>query len=66
MRFVLGILVGIALTIGAAYMLDRTGTSEAAAGPAAERQQMVNWDVVSRNWEELSARIRQEWSRLTG
>ena len=61
MRFLLGIVVGIGLTIGGAYLYDsgtETGASTATARP------MVNWDVVDANWELATSRLRREWDRL--
>ena len=63
MRFLLGIIVGIGLTIGGAYLYDSRGTTDTAANATAARP-MVNWDVVDRNWQRASSRVRQEWDRL--
>ena len=63
MRFLLGIIVGIGLTIGGAYLYDSMGTTDPAANATAARP-MVNWDVVDRNWQRASSRVRQEWDRL--
>lgn len=63
MRFLFGILVGAALTILTAYIVD-SRTNVAGIEPAAGRQ-MVNWDVVSQNWHQFSDRVRGEWRRLT-
>jgi hypothetical protein len=60
-RVLLGMILGVALTIGGAYVYDTQVTTK----PGIERP-MVNWDVVSRNWSQLTARLRQEWNRLTG
>jgi hypothetical protein len=66
MRFLLGIIVGVFLTIGAAYLSDAstTRTSASATQSSAEQRPMVNWDVVSRNWQRLSLGVRQTWDRL--
>jgi hypothetical protein len=61
MRVLLGIIIGVFLTIGGVYIHD---TQFAAGKPGVERQ-MVNWDAVGRNWNQLTARVRQEWNRLT-
>ena len=63
MRFVLGIIVGASITIGAA-----TSTTRRTPGPGADTEdsRMVNWDVVHKNVHELGANIRAEWNRLTG
>ncbi len=61
MRFLLGIIVGIGLTIGGAYLYDSGTTTDAAA---AEARPMVNWDVVDTNWQRATSRMRREWDRL--
>jgi hypothetical protein len=48
MRFILGIIIGCAITVGAAYVVDATSSS----GPDAK--QMVNWDVVAKRLEMSS------------
>jgi hypothetical protein len=63
MRFLFGILVGAALTIVTAYVVD-SRTNVAGLEPTTTRQ-MVNWDVVSQNWHQFSDRVRGEWRRLT-
>ena len=67
MRFLLGIIVGVVLTIGAAYVSDASTTRTSASATrssSAEQRPMVNWDVVSRNWQSLSLGVRQTWDRL--
>ena len=58
MRLILGIILGAALTVGGAYVAD----SAAGAGGA----KMVNWDVVAKNFDEVSAATRAGWKRITG
>jgi len=60
-RVFLGIILGVLLTIGGAYIHDTQLTATARA-----ERQMVKWDVVGRNWNHLTARVRQEWNRLAG
>lgn len=64
MRFLLGIIVGAALTILTAYVVDNRA-AVASAETSATHRQMVNWDVVSQNWRQFSDRVRGEWNRLT-
>jgi hypothetical protein len=59
-RVLLGVILGALLTIGGAYIHD----TQFAGKPGVERQ-MVNWDVVGRNWNQLTARVRLEWNKLT-
>ena len=64
MRVFIGIILGIALTIGTVFLCDALrptgGQNEAAARP------MVNWDVVEDNLRGVSERIQEAWNRLTG
>jgi hypothetical protein len=66
MRFLLGIIVGAILTIGVAYLVDAStsGPSRAAAQTSVEQRPMVNWDVVSMNWHNLSLGVRNTWNKL--
>ena len=51
MRFLLGIIIGIGLTVGGAYVYDSTVTAnsgDSAFNTSAARP-MVNWDVVDKN-----------------
>jgi hypothetical protein len=66
MRFVLGIVVGIVLTIGFAYLSDASiSPSTNAAGQATvEQRPMVNWDVVNTNWHNFTSGIRNVWHKL--
>ena len=61
MRLLLGIIVGIGLTIGGAYLYDSATTPDASATPT---RPMVNWDVVDRNWQRATSHVRREWDRL--
>jgi hypothetical protein len=66
MRFFLGIIVGVILTIGVAYLSDAStsGPSNTAAQTSDEQRPMVNWDIVSRNWQSLSLGLRNTWNKL--
>jgi hypothetical protein len=59
MRFILGILVGCALTVGAASTVDTV--SVATAEPV-----MVNWDVVAKNLDTVTTLARAGWKKITG
>lgn len=63
MRFLLGIIVGIGLTIGGAYLYDSMATPDASTNATTARP-MVNWDVVERNWQRATSRVRREWDKL--
>ena len=59
MRFFLGLIIGIALTIGGAYLVDNMS-----AGPGA--RPMVNWDVVAKNIDGVVALARDGWKKIAG
>ncbi len=63
MRFLLGIIVGIGITVGGAYLYDGFAAGNA-SGPEASSRPMVNWDVVDKNWDRATTRVRKEWDRL--
>jgi len=56
MRLILGIIIGCALTIGGAYVADRSWNAHP----------MVNWDVVGKNVDSLTAPARDGWKKITG
>jgi hypothetical protein len=58
MRLILGIIIGFALTVGGAYIADKSAPPDA--------RPMVNWDVVGQNLDTLTALARDGWKRLTG
>ena len=66
MRLLLGIILGVILTIGVAYLSDAStsGPSNATTQTTAEQRPMVNWDVVSKNWQSLSLGVRNTWNKL--
>ncbi|MGB9041874.1 MAG: hypothetical protein WCC81_05330 [Pseudolabrys sp.] len=65
MRVLIGILLGVILTVGGAYLYDSHNAATAANSVNVERP-MVNWDVVGNNWNRLTERARAEWVRLAG
>jgi hypothetical protein len=66
MRLILGMILGAVLTVGGAYIHD-SGTSSTALTPADPSQvrPMVNWDVVSLEWNRLSSRAQAQWNEWT-
>ncbi len=67
MRVLLGIILGALLTIGGAYAIDTWRAPAAVAGTSSGAQKtLVNWDVVGKNWNSLTVRVRQEWTKLAG
>ena len=76
MQVFLGMILGVLLTIGAAFVYD-SGSGRAANGltitSAEGHAPMVNWDVVSHDWEgvkqrlhEVAVDVERGWKRITG
>jgi hypothetical protein len=65
MQTIFGFIIGVAVTIGVAYVHDASITAPSldANAPATERQ-MVNWDVVGSNWRELKTNVTNGWHKL--
>lgn len=59
-----GILLGIALTLGAAYLYDALRNTSGGAGSL--DRPVVNWDVLGHSVKTLSCRVRDGLARLTG
>ena len=57
MRFFLGLIVGIALTVIGTYVLDMRAENET--------KPMVNWDVVNERLGVLTAEAREVWADFT-
>ncbi len=66
MRVFVGIILGIFLTIGVAYVYDAStsGPSQTGAQATVQPRPMVNWDVVSTNWQGWSLGVRNTWNKL--
>jgi len=61
MPVLLGIILGIALTVGGAYLYDSTdGRAANGLGPTAAGGQapMVNWSVVKSEWQTFESNVR--------
>jgi hypothetical protein len=61
MRLILGIIIGCAITVGAAYVTDSMSSSAPEA-----KEQMVNWDVVGKRTDNFIALVRAGWKRIAG
>jgi len=59
MRLIFGIIIGFGLTVGGAYIADTM--SSPAAG-----SKMVNWDVVAKNLDTVTALAREGWKKISG
>jgi hypothetical protein len=66
MQTIFGFIIGVAVTIGVAYLHDAsiTAPSVNANASVTTEKQMVNWDVVGTNWQELKTNISQGWRKL--
>lgn len=58
MRFLVGFILGVAVTVVAVYVSD-----SGANGP--EEKHIVNWDVVSEKLSALTADGRKVWADFT-
>ena len=61
MQILLGMILGVLITIGAAFVYDNS-TGRAANGltvaSAEGHAPMVNWDVVSHDWDGMKQQLR--------
>jgi len=58
MRLIFGMIIGASLTIGGAYIADAVAGTEA--------KPLVNWDVVAKNVDTMTALARTGWKRIAG
>jgi hypothetical protein len=58
MRLIFGIIIGAALTVGGAYIADAMADKEA--------KPIVNWEVVGKNIDAVTALARAGWKRIDG
>jgi hypothetical protein len=65
MRLFFGIVIGIALTLGAAFIHDNNVPPDPPASVTAEHQ-IVNWDILGVVIREQTAYLRQLWDRAFG
>jgi hypothetical protein len=66
MRLLLGVILGVFLTIGFAYVYDSLTShpSESTSQASIGQRPMVNWDVVSVDWRGWSQHVRNTWNKL--
>jgi hypothetical protein len=62
MNLVFGVIVGILLTIGTAFVADALVTSDVTADTCSK--QIVNWDIAKERLHETTASIVTGWDRL--
>ena len=65
MRLLQGIVLGIVITIGAAFLHDNVVPHNPSA-PLLENQQLVNWDALGRLTHDMVAQDQQLWNRAFG
>jgi hypothetical protein len=66
-RILLGLILGVILTIAGAYAYDsQTGRAPNGLSTTSADGQapMVNWDVVSDGWKNLQANVRSKTENL--
>ena len=66
MRVLLGIVLGVFLTVGFAYLYDASTThpSDPTVQSSIGERPMVNWDVVSLHWQGWSQSVHNTWNKL--
>jgi hypothetical protein len=62
MNFLFGIIVGIVLTVGTAFIADSFATASVTSDAAS--RQIVNWDVAKERLHDSTTSIRVGWERL--
>jgi len=62
MNFLFGIIVGIVLTVGTAFIADSFVTASVTSDAAS--LQIVNWDVAKERLHGSTTSIRVGWKRL--
>jgi hypothetical protein len=68
MRVLFGIILGVALTVGAAFISDTWSTGAATttgSGTTLEHRTIVNWNVVGDNMRIVRRRAHETWTALT-
>ena len=65
MRLIFGIVLGIALTFGAAFVHDNN-LPDGNVSPSLTERQIVNWDVLGAVVRQQTAFVRSIWDNLTG
>jgi len=62
MNFLFGLIVGILLTVGTAFIADSFVTGSVTSD--ATSRQIVNWDVAKERLHDSTTSIRVGWERL--
>ena len=64
MRVLFGIILGVFLTVGVAYVHDNWSPATTTGTTNSDRV-MVNWDVVNDNLRRVGQRARETWTTLS-
>lgn len=65
MRTFMGMILGCLLTIGIVYMHDMSATSSVSSGASvSDSRTIVNWDVASQKWGQVTQNAKHALSRL--
>ena len=64
MNLLLGLILGVLLTIGTAFVADAFSTSEVVSDACSK--QIVNWDVAKERLNETTSAVATGWERLKG
>jgi hypothetical protein len=65
MRTFIGMVMGCLLTVAVVYFHDMSATSTVSAGTTvSDTRTIVNWDVASRKWGEVTDNAKHAWARL--
>jgi hypothetical protein len=64
MNLLLGLILGVLLTIGTAFVTDAFSASEVTTDTCSK--QIVNWDIAKERLHETTATIATGWERLKG
>ena len=65
MRFLFGCLVGVGLTVGAAYLHDFAFAPTTQDMAAVKSSHIVNWDTLNQTMAALTTGLREDWTRLS-
>lgn len=64
MRFFLGLVVGVLMTVGVVYLADASISGTSSTTAQVDQRPMVNWDVVDKNWQNFTHGVRNTWNKL--
>jgi hypothetical protein len=69
MRLLFGIVLGVALTVGVAFISDNWGpgpsTTNGSGSAVVEHRNMVNWDIVGERLQIARQRVQETWTKVS-